>query len=415
MSEVKTYKDYKYTHKWIILCQCFGLMGMLFLGNGFVLNYLKRFSLSDGTIILFLTTIPHLIGLFGNLPFAHLSDKVGRKKLGNIGNVLQGLGFFCLPCVTFFPENEPWIILLGLVIHFLGSCIGGASWFALIDPLINPQKRGRFFAVLRSSWQIVGIVLSALVAFLIKQNDEISVYQYVLVFLGLSYFVRILFYNLIPDIGSSKKQTASFWSQFSLLKENKEYRDFCLYIFIDSFLLMGVMTVINLYEKESLAFTESQIIWLGNMNFIGALAGFWVGGFISDKWGSKLICVASCYIKGLLVLAFLTLGLYQNVAFAVAMLLTLTFGLAASSFGIGVTALAMEKVTGDHRCFGIALSASAGSIGALFMSLLSSYYFKEDSTSHFLSGKTLNHYEIYFLVVGVLVLVTNAIYQCRKS
>ena len=68
----------------IILSQCFGQISSLAFDNGLMFNYFDHLDSDDSTILL-LMKMPGLVRVMMILPLAYLSDKYGKKKLGQWG------------------------------------------------------------------------------------------------------------------------------------------------------------------------------------------------------------------------------------------------------------------------------------------------------------------------------------------
>jgi MFS family permease len=408
--------EIKKSHRNIILTQCAGLLAMQFLGNGFVLNYIKKFGVADGTTMLLLTFIPNLLIVLMTLPLAHLSDKVGMKKIGNTGNSLQVLGFGLLTLAYFYPSHAVTIFVLSILIYSFGFSLFASNWFALIDPLVKPEGRGRFFAVLRIIWQLVGIVITFIVSSLIVFSDSKIMYLWILAFITVMMAVRIIFYVRIPEVKKPDKSLGSMKDSWRKLKKNKVYIKFCWYSFFMTFLASGLMTFFNLFEKGSLGFSESQIVIMGFVGQGGAIVGFWAGAMVVDRKGNEVLFSVANVVKLLIVGLFVFIKIIPLPAIITAGCLTFMFGFIYSAFGIGATAEALKRVDDEAKSFGIGVSATMAAAGGVLASLFSSQYLKFGTDLSVSFGSLqLNHYELYLVFISFGYLLINLFFRFKKE
>jgi len=100
----------------------------------------------------------HVVGMFGfSIPFGRLSDRLGRRPVMLIGNVIVAIGSIMLPTST-----EYLIITAGTFLVGLGwSCVN-VSTSALITEVVGPSERGRAIGVNDTISQTSSIALPLL-------------------------------------------------------------------------------------------------------------------------------------------------------------------------------------------------------------------------------------------------------------
>ena len=404
------------SHKNIVWCQCTGLLTFQCLYNGFLLNFIKKFGIDDGITMLLLTFIPNLFILVLTLPLAHLSDKKGMKKIGLRGNWLQVLGFTMLILAYFFDKIALPLFIVSIVIYAFGFSLFQSNWFALIDPLIKPETRGRFFAVLRIKWQVVAIVVTFIVTALIGYSDSKEMYLGIILFFSLMAAWRILFYNRIPELIKPNTGLGNIGESWQNIKKNKEYMKFCWYFFCMTFLSSGLLPLFNLFEKGSLNFSESQIVAMGVVNQVGALVGFWAGAQIVDRKGNEILFTFTNLAKLSIVAFFAFIQFLPVPTVITAGVLTFSLGVIVNAFGIGTIAEALKRVPPGEKSFGIGLSMTMAAAGGTLASLVSSQYLKfAESLTVSLGSFTLNHYEIYLFCLAIGFLLVTVIFRFKSE
>ena len=82
-------------------------------------NYFDHLGSDDSTILL-LMKMPSLVGVIMILPLAYFSDKYGKKKLGQLGNGIQVVGFGSLLFASWFSGMEIWALYIGVFVFAFG-------------------------------------------------------------------------------------------------------------------------------------------------------------------------------------------------------------------------------------------------------------------------------------------------------
>ncbi|MFA6172760.1 MAG: MFS transporter [Kiritimatiellales bacterium] len=269
----------------ITIGQCAGLLGPLLFGNGFMLAYVLRLGI-PAYRILFLFALMPLIGMALTLPFAWLADCSGKKKLGGAGLAVSIAGFFILPLAAFMPNHAVWCLTAGILIFSVGNTANGASWFALLSPIVPEEIRGRWFGQMRTAWQTTAILFSLGLTFLLHHHPELCIFQLLLAATGALMIVRLVFYKQIPELEPVRPPVGGFWRALGAVLRIPGYLKFCIYIFLLSFISAGT-GLFGLLQKETLGFSDSQLVMTGNLLSIGTVAGFFIGGKMVDRLGAK--------------------------------------------------------------------------------------------------------------------------------
>jgi MFS family permease len=97
----------------------------------------------------------HVVGMFGfSIPFGRLSDRIGRRNVMLLGDVIIAVGSILVPT-----SDQYMVITIGTFLVGLGwSCVNVAS-SALITEIVGPAERGRAIGLSDTISQSSSIVL----------------------------------------------------------------------------------------------------------------------------------------------------------------------------------------------------------------------------------------------------------------
>jgi MFS family permease len=390
----------------ITIGQCAGLLGPLLFSNGFMLAYVLRLGIPAYRILFLFALLP-LIGMALTLPFAWMADCMGKKKLGGAGMAVSIAGFLPLPLAAFMPNHASWWLTAGIIIFAIGNTANGASWFALLSPIVPKEIRGRWFGQMRISWQTTSILFSLGLTFLLHHHPEVYVFQILLAATGALMVVRLIFYMQIPELDPLNPSRDGFFRTLRSVLRIPGYLRFCFYICLLAF-VSSATGLLGLLQREVLGFSDSQLVMMGNLLSVGTVAGFFIGGKMVDHLGAKPVflsghIVFTIALAGILLRGFLPLPLITTMGLA-----ALLCGTVQGATGIAGTSELLALIPPENKSlstgFNLTLTAAGLSAAGLSTSRLLKMNILPEAWSF--CGQTLSSYDALlagFMAMAVLM------------
>jgi MFS family permease len=390
----------------ITIGQCAGLIGPLLFGNGFMLAYVLRLGV-PAYRILFLFALMPLISMALTLPFAWLADRAGKRRLGGAGLAVSIAGFLILPLAAFSPDRAAGWLTAGILIFSIGNTANGASWFALLSPIVPAEIRGRWFGQMRMAWQATAIVFSLGVAALLRHFYGLGVFQLVLVAAGVLMMVRLALYLQIPELEPVRPVRDGFFKTLGCILRAPGYLRFCIYIFLLTFVCAGG-GLLGLLSKEVLGFSDSQLVMMGNLTAIGAIAGFYAGGKEVDRFGTKPVFLSGHILFATALGAVLLRGSFPLPMTSIMGVLSFVCGAIGGATGIASTSELLALIPPENKSlstgFNLTLTAAGLSLAGLLNGQLLKMEVLPAQWTWF--GRALSNYDILlagFMVMAVLM------------
>ncbi len=391
----------------IALVTCAGIMPQLFFKNGFLLSYLLKIGFKSSDVLILLS-MPSFIMFVLSVPFAFYADKYGKKKIGVLGMSLTCTGFLLITLAGSFSQyTAVWMVILGIVTFSIGFSGVLAGWFALLSPLVPESVRGSFFGNLRVTWQIFAIACSFVITFILERNASFTTYQLMLAFFTSLLVIQIYLYSRIPEIEKSDPKKASIAGIVSSIVQVPGYLPFCAYCFL-LMLATGTWPVtLGLLEKNVLLFSDDTIVHMGTMLFIGSMIGFYLGGKMVDKFGTKLVflVVHFSYFTFLFIVVFRNLvPVSLPVYFS---FVTFNLGLIQAASSIALTSEMMALAPRENKSVIISLCSSLQLGGAAISGIISGKVIEYNILSRkwTMMNLTLSDYDTLILFSAILVFV----------
>lgn len=392
-----------------IAAQCFGMQGPLVFRNSLMLLYLLSMQFSGTRVFTYIALVGLVCWLL-TVPAAFFSDRIGQKRIGNLGHFLCIAGFIIITLAGFLksPLFGELAIVAGIVIFGAGQSFFQSSWFPLLKPLVPADVRGRFFGKMRMSWQITGLVFSGIAGWFLSLNGTVSAYQFIMGSVGVFLLIRFFFYRRIPEIvETGKKDGKTFFSVLNSVIRHEGYASFGAYIFLITVFTAYAPALFAMVEKEYLKIDPTIVVWLANMTMIGSVSGFLLGGIAVDRFGTKNVFM-SCHFAFAIVLSlFVMRGFFPAMSMPLLWIVHFVFGLVLASSSIAITSEIIALMPAENQSFATSLLTSMLDAGMAASGFLCAFVIKLGclkETWNF-GGMSMCNYDVLILGFAVMIFI----------
>lgn len=351
--------------------QCLGSLSTVFVGNGLLLLYLLALDFEE-SLALALTSGIQVVN-FSGIFFAQWAEKKGLKWVGALGLALYAIGISAMGIV--YLVSEEWrlsLMLFGIVVFAVGKPAYASIWFPLLRGVVPESLRGRFFGVLRFSWQGVGLCFLAICSLLVGDEGNPKIYAFILAGVALVQFLRIFVFLMIPSTEEREDETQvlKLWETIKYAIHWPGFASFCAYVFLMSFATGVTGTSFALSEKTTLSLPDSTVVGLGNLSLLGTILGALLGGMIIDRYGTKIVFLVGHLGIGMLMFLYVARGGVPIPTLWVLGICHGLTGLLVSSVMLGVTTEMYSIEPDKGRTVSFALISSCTMFGSSLSGVL---------------------------------------------
>jgi MFS family permease len=394
----------------IIVTQCLGMIPLALFQNGFYLNYFSKLGISSAAIAM-LFALPPLIGSFLLLPFAFYSDRMGKKRLALFGQVLLIASLVLMVTAGWVTNGTAMLVVVSALLFFcVGGSLQGASWFALLNPIIPKEIRGRFFGRLRVTFMTVCILFTLLVTRVLRASQAMASFQILLGIIFVAALFRYFTYARIPELENVRGEVGprqSFRQALSAVLGVRGFIPFNSYVFLITLFTAGVPIVFGLMQKDVFKFTPAQITLMGTLFLAGSVAGNWLGGRAVDRYGTRLVFLFThvayaVVITGMLVRHGVPWSLPLHAGGC-----SFFFGMASATAGVAVTAEMLGLIPDANKSLSTAINMSlfnlAVALSGMFVSRSISWDMLVPEWS--LLGQSYSIYDSLLFIFATMILL----------
>ena len=325
-----------------------------------VFSIIYFYSVSATVLNLFAVRIgmpPDRLGLMNSFVFlfavvqlflASAVEKAGKRRYVIPFYGLQAIFavvFLLIPFIyqRFGSAQAINALLLATAAAALFGNLGQAGWFPLIRDSVPDEITGRFFAWLRTAWQIAGTIYLVLMG--IYLGSDPSMIRFAVVFaIGFgAAVVRQVFISRIPEQKVRPEAGESGLMQtlaVPLLDGN--YRRYLLFIAMLYFAAGFVAPFIVVYMKSGLGLPTGLVAVISAMEAAGAVVTLMLWGKISDRYGQRSVFGLSAVLFGLTMLAWTVIHGGGSALIALAVLISLLRGAAIAGIDLGQIGYSMR-------------------------------------------------------------------------
>ncbi len=387
------------------------------LGSPMVL-YARSLEASATVLGIIVGMMPLLVIL--QMPAAAHIGRVGYKKFVFAGwgtRVMFIFGIALVPLTGgFLSLTTQLALILFLLFAFnLSRGISSAAWLPWITTLVPVDIRGKYLAREATCVHVASCAAMLLSAFCLGQQSRPWQFALMFGFSGVAGVISLSFLKKIPDAEPPERQATSLqpvpWLEIARYKPFRKLLRMST-AWAVAYGGLGAFTVA--YLKTEAAMSESAILFVTGMAFLGGLAGLVYFGSRTDRLGSKPVLTFCLSIWILILSGWLLLASHvAHPQFRLVLALELLMGFAYALVNMNNTRLAMilAPVMGRSHFFALYSVVANLTLGLapMFWGLvIDAFGPRQIRWGHF----ELNRFSLFFgCVIGVFAV---ALGLCRK-
>lgn len=294
-----------------------------------------------------------------------------------------------------------------VIVFALGFCLFTSGWFALILPMIPEPIRASFFGRMRFLYQSVILVIGLGCSALLEWHSSAGIFGGIFAFFFLMIVLWTVFYTRFPEIEQPDHALPSFRAALGNVLQSQDYLPFCAYAFLLALFTGGCPILFGLIEKTILHLSDGTVTLLANVRLIGSILGFYLGGKVVERWGTKLIFLTCHFCFGAILVFFLWRDASGCPLLLILGVLESFFGLMLAASSVAFTTEMYALIPVESKSLSTSLFLTLQSVGTALSGILATWairlgMFRETWT---FAGAIRSDYDVVLLIYATLVVV----------
>ena len=386
---------------------CVSLPPLQIFQGSVLLLFLTSLSM-DRVGVMVCLSLPTLLPAVFQVPFAHWADRLGKKKLGYLGIGLAAVGFLGMLAAACVPPGPGRAIaVVGVSVFAVGICLHSSGWMALIMPMIPEPMRAAFFGWLRTSYQSVTVVIGLACSALLEWRSSPGVFGGMFAFFFAAFAVWMFMYARLPEVEKPDPTLPSLGVVLGKVIRFRAYLPFCAYAFLLALFTGGCPILFGMIEKTFLHLSDGTVALLANLRLLGSILGFYLGGKIVEKLGTKPMFLSCHFGFGAVLFLFLWRDASGGPVVPILAILEALFGLVLAASSVAFTVEMYALIPPENKSLStsvfMTLQGAGISLGGMLPACAIRLGMFRESWS--LAGVMRSDYDALLLICGTLVVV----------
>lgn len=342
-------------------------------------------------------------------------DVAYRKRFTLVWITLATLifaGFFLAWPIyeTFGSTAAVWYVVGLFFFQRISINIGGHAWLSLLTVIIPGPLRGRFFARMRTTFQVVSLAMVGLIGWYLGADPAPGRFILVFAVLFAMALARPFLLLSIPNPPPDRQgpRAPVFKNMFHPLRD-RGWREFIVFYGALSFTANMARPFAVPFLKEDLGFPASITAYSAGSLILGMVLGLMPWGRLADKLGNKVVFLINILVLSVafVILAFTpsytAAPVLSTIVGIVSFMLT---GIAIGGLGIGHTVRQMHAAPSESRSSYMAVFFMVAGLVAAAATLLSGALLDQFPTAVGVVGLELSPIRLFFMLSSLLVMST---------
>lgn len=333
-----------------------------------------------------LASLPTLTNVFQLISIWLVRRYNNRRAISVICSIIARLPLVIVGALPFFVTGSIQLIIIFLFFYYLFGSIAGPSWNAWMKDLVPEGQLGSFFSRRSSHMQILNVVLSLSLAFLVdyikNAHPQYELATYSIMFItagvfGLSGAIFLLSRTPEPQSFLAKENI------FKLLKRPLKDNNFRRLLMFNSawvFALNIAIPFFTVFMLREMNLSMAYVIALTVVSQLCSIFTIRMWGRFSDRYSNKTVLAITAPLYILCIVGWCFVGIYSRF-FANMILLVIIHiftGVATAGINLSLTNIGLKLAPKEHSIVYLStkniITAIFSSIGPIVGGLLADYF-----------------------------------------
>ncbi|MFH1024048.1 MAG: MFS transporter [Planctomycetota bacterium] len=243
----------------------------------------------SATLTMISTALTAVAAIALTIPSAGIADLIGLRRTYSIACHIGCAGYLLMAMAPFFSAPlDKYIVLFGCLVYCLSRPLYGVTWYPLLDNVLLPAERGRFFGTMRFSYLTLTAVSFFLVSLAMGKNPPIWAMQLVIALVGLMVIGRKYCLDRLP---LDEKEPGRYNLRKSLVIaiRNRPLTGWAIYTCCLTLAFSSLLPLTFIYLKCEINADAEVVQWISVAYMVGMISGYLMSAGLLRRFGVRML------------------------------------------------------------------------------------------------------------------------------
>lgn len=241
----------------------------------------------SATLTMLSTALTAAAAIALTIPSAAIADRIGLRKSYSIACAIGCGGFLLMAAAPIFGAPlDQHIVLLGCLVYCLSRPLYGVTWYPLLDNVLLPAERGRFFGVLRFSYLGLTAASFFLISLALGKHPPLWAMQTVIALVGLLIIGRKYCLDQLP-INEQERGRYDLRKSIAVSIRNRPLTGWAIYTCCLTLASSSLLPLTFIYLKCEVRADANVVQWISVAYMVGMIFGYLMSAGLLRRFGVR--------------------------------------------------------------------------------------------------------------------------------
>ncbi|WP_276485122.1 MFS transporter [Paraflavitalea pollutisoli] len=308
-----------------------------------------------------------------------------RRAISVTCSLLARFPLVIVGVLPFFAEGSIRLLIIFLFFYYFFASIAGLSWNSWMKDLVPEKQLGTYFSRRSGNMQILNVVLSLCLAFLIdyiKDNYpfyELTTYSVMFIIAGCMGIFGAFVLSKVPE-PTFFMPRENIFRMFKRPLQDGNFRKLLLFNSAWVFALNIAIPFFTVYMLKHLNLSMTYVIGLTVVSQLASILTIRMWGRFSDRYSNKTILAIAAPVYILCIIGWCFVGIYSRFAVNLGLLVLIHIftGIATAGINLSLTNIGLKLAPREHSIIYLStkniITAVFSSLAPLVGGILADYF-----------------------------------------
>ncbi|NLE67386.1 MAG: MFS transporter [Lentisphaerae bacterium] len=243
----------------------------------------------SATLAMLSTALSAAAAIVLTIPSAAIADFAGLRKTYSFACYMGCAGFLVMAAAPFIgAPADKYLVLLGCLVYCLSRPLYSVTWYPMLDNILLPSERGRFFGKMRFSYLALTAASFFLVSLAMGKNPPIWSMQLVIMLVGLMVIGRKHCLDKMP-LDNRELGRYDLRKSLAMSIRNRPLTGWAIYACCLALGFSSLLPLTYIYLDREIKAGAAVVQWISVAYMVGMIIGYLLTARLLRRFGVRLL------------------------------------------------------------------------------------------------------------------------------